>query len=115
MPSSSAYEALFDSGYSSTALSVHSASNLFQSQSSVDYETDHHFHSDNKASPKSPPIASTTDSGLCIDSGLSLDSSASLSSASCHDPVRKRLSAAITARISANSCDPFMRDDDGDT
>lgn len=111
MPSSAAYEALFDSGYSSTALSVHSASNLFQSQSSVDFDgTDYHQES-SKVCPKSPPA---TDSGLRIDSGLSLDSSSSLSSGS--DPVRKRLSAAITARISAdNACVPFKRDDDGDT
>lgn len=112
MPSS-AYEALFDSGYSSTALSVHSSSNLFQSQSSVDFESDFH----DKLSLKSPPA---TDSGLCIDSGLSLDSSSNFKSSavspysSCSDPVRKS-SSAIAERIAANVYDPFKQDDDGDT
>ena len=104
----SAYEALFDSGYSSTALSVHSSSSIFQSRNSVDFESEFQ----DKLSLQNRE----TDSGLCIDSGLSIGDSYA---EKAEDTIVSRsvLShqiSEITQLISKN-CNPFNQDDDGDT
>ena len=101
----SAYEALFDSGYSSTALSVNSSSNIFQSQSSVDFESEFH----DKVAIQSPG-----DSGLCIDSGLSIGDTLEATKDTLVPHHQTEQINAITELLSKN-CNPFNQDDDGDT
>lgn len=132
---SSNFEALFDSGYSSTAVSVHSASSLFQSSNSVDLSAEF----DNKKPTKSVPQDSSqiknaafADSGLCIDSGLSLDSlsgdlatsSSSTSDFACGGKNSYELfkipSSQVISRLAATgsgkgSSSAFRADEDGDT
>lgn len=107
--SSAAFEALFDSGYSSSAaLSVHSASSLFQSQSSVDFESEF----DEKLSLRnSGPQA---DSGLCIDSGLDISSEVHISSAS--SLTSENLFRQSTSQFASGAAvSAFQPDEDGDT
>lgn len=73
--SSAAYDYLFDSGYSATAMSLNSSSDVHQSQQQLSEFGGKKGNVPSTFPAKGVEIDPSGDSGLCIDSGLSIDCS----------------------------------------